>query len=147
MRPQISLEETTPLHKQRNCEGVRASITSGRKKERDRGESLLSPLWQNDFTRPGESSERGNFTVAFVRTYIVCMYSLVSLFLPLSGSECMHACACIAYTQRSTISLRGREYENTYTPCIVRVRILLALLIPNANFNDKCKWREAATFL
>lgn len=45
MRPRISLEETTPLHKQRNCGGVRASIARGavgvRKKEswkeRERG--------------------------------------------------------------------------------------------------------------
>lgn len=65
--------------------------------------------------------------------------------LPLSGSECARACACIAYTQRSTISSRGREYENTYAPCTARVRILLALREPRI-FTTSSKWREEATF-
>lgn len=58
---------------------ARASDQEERKREGDRGGSLLSSLWQNDFTRREESSERGNFTVAFVLR-IVCMYSFVSLY-------------------------------------------------------------------
>jgi len=142
----ISFEETTPLHKQRNCGGVRASVDQGR-----RGRETEGGFYRHCDKTTLLAGEKATKEEISSFAFVLCIYYVRGCVcasqprLPLSGSECARACACIAYTQRSTISSRGREYENTYAPCTARVRILLALREPGI-FTTSGKWREEATF-
>lgn len=150
MRPRISLEETTPLHKQRNCRGVRACIAGEERKRKRGGSRPLSPLWQNDFTRRGESAERKR---KFPRRPC-CIYVVASLFLPFirefeCAQESARTHACIVYTRDDLRFPRGaRKYENTYTLYIVRPCIYCTLLAPTwmlTIVQATCETHRAAT--
>lgn len=125
VRPRISFEETTPLHKQRNCGGVRASVASALHRENGRESERVAfiTIVTKRLHPPGESHERGNFPAT------LCTYASASLSLSFypnpntSARTRSRMCVCCMYTTIYDF-LEGREYENTYIPCIVRARVL-----------------------
>jgi len=98
VRPRISLEETTPLHKQHNCGGVRASVAStslgknGRESERERERERERRKEKERIAfitivtkRLHSSRERNQRKRKFPRRSVyIC---LASLSLSLSGSK------------------------------------------------------------
>lgn len=137
-RPRISLEETTPLHKQRNCGGVRASVASaslrvnGSESERVAFITIVTKRL-HPRRRGGGATKEEIFPSPCVREGLgFSVPSFTRMRTRVRGH--VHACACTAYTRRSTIFSRGANMR-THTPLAPYVPAYRALLVPTENFN------------
>lgn len=150
----ISLEETTPLHKQHNCGGVRANIAPER-----RGRSTVEGTPKAGGGTEGRFYHRRDKTTLLAGekatkeeifpaspAYACPSFPYSSLY---TRSECARGCVlvcvrapptceCVVSRIYTTIYdfLEGREYENTYVPCILRARVM-RVARSDANFNDR----------
>lgn len=125
MRPRIRFEETTPLHKQGNCGGVRASVDQGEiERERDRGGCFYHQCDRT--TSLGEEATKEEIS-SFAFVLRIRIVGVFVRRLPLSGSECAHACVRVSRTP--TISSRGANMR-TRTPPVYRTCSHIALCEP-----------------
>jgi len=144
VRPRISLEETTPLHKQRNCGGVRASVAStslgknGRESERGREggrekERIAFITIVTKRLHPSRERNQRKRKLPRVRMPRFSVPFFIRIQIRVRGH--VHACACTAYTRQSTIFSRGANMR-TRTP-LSYVLAYCALFVPTENFNDR----------